>query len=478
MVKICLVKINYTLDHSQKILPIGILSVGSALKRAGFKVKLSNITEKQIENFADEIVKLKPLYVGLSVMTGIQTRHSAELSKLIRKKDPSIKILWGGIHPSLLAKQCLGEDYIDYVMIGEGEITSIEFAKALGNSDDLSKVRGLGFKKDGKNIINEERDFIENLDEQAIDWDLIDVNKYIYPLEGYKRVIAYKSSRGCPFDCGFCYNRNFNKNTWRTWSVEHVARDINFLKEKYKIDAVKFYDDNFFVKKERALKILDKINLPAHFEVRIDAIDDELVKKLKEHKCFDLLIGVESGSDRVLKMLNKRINIDDIIRAVKILAKYDLRATYSTIVGVPTETKEEFEATIDLMYKLYKIHPKAVFTLGAYMPYPGSKLYDFCVEKGFRPPETTEGWGNIDRFRPDFKTPWADGKRVWRIREYFKFLKLKLGPINKWFEWRIRHRFFALPFDIYLIEYLSGLGIEERGFLGKFIRRVYKMLKK
>lgn len=498
---ISLIKINYTQDHSQRVLPIGILTVGSALTRAGFQVKLSNITEKEIDELADEIVRLKPLYVGVSVMTGIQTKHGAEFSKLLKKKDPDIKIVWGGIHPSLLPKQCLQEDYIDYVMIGEGEVTSIEFARALEFGGDLSEVKGLGYKRnrnkitqsppitpispikdsppalaEGKKeiIINKEQPFIKNLDDYPIDWNLIDVEKYIYPLEGYSRVIAYKSSRGCPFDCGFCYNRVFNKNTWRTWSVEHVVRDINFLKEKHNVEAIKFYDDNFFVDKGRALKILEGINLPAHFEVRIDAIDEDLVKKLKEYKAFDLLIGVESGSDRILKMLNKRITTDDIIRAVKILARHDLRATYSTIVGVPTETREEFEATIELMYKLYKIHPKAVFTLGAYMPYPGSKLYDFCLKQGFKPPETTEEWASIDRFRSDFKTPWADGKKVWRIREYFKLLKFRLGPVKKWFEWRIKHRFFALPLDIYIVEYLSGLGIEERGLLGRLIRKIYK----
>ncbi|NQU77863.1 B12-binding domain-containing radical SAM protein [Candidatus Falkowbacteria bacterium] len=471
---ISLVKINYTQDHSQHILPLGILSVGSALKRAGFKVKLSNINEKQISALVHELALMKPLYVGLSVMTGIQTKHAVEFSKFLKEKAPEIKIVWGGIHPSLLSEQCLREDYVDYVMIGEGEVTSVEFAQALSGGDDLSKVKGLGFKLDGELVFNEERPFINDLDEYPIDWGLVDLEKYIYPLAGYKRVIAYKSSRGCPFDCGFCYNRIFNKNTWRTWSVEQVVRDINFLKKEYKVEAIKFYDDNFFVNKDRALEILEGIKMPAHFEVRIDAVTEELARKLKEYQAFDLLIGVESGSDRILKMLNKRITVDDIKKAAKILGKYDLRATYSTIVGVPTETKEEFEKTIDLMYELYKIHPKAVFTLGAYMPYPGSKLYDFCLEHGFRPPKTTEGWGNIDRFRPDFKNPWADGKRVWIIREYFKLLKFRLGPVNRWFEWRIKHRFFALPLDIYVIEYLSGLGIEGKGPLGKLIRKVYK----
>ena len=130
-------------------------------------------------------------------------------------------------------------------------------------------------------------------------------------------------------------------------------------------------------------------------------------------------------------------------------------------------------------YKIYKIHPRAAaFTLGAYMPYPGSLMYDFAVKQGFMPPAKTEDWGMIDRFRKDFSTPWVDGKRVWRIRECFKLIKLRLGPVNRWLEFRIKHRFFAWPIDIYLIEYLAGVALEERGWAGKAMRKIYNLIKK
>lgn len=130
MTKIILVQINYSEDHSEKILPMGILSVGSALKKSGFEVELINITEKKIDQTAILIASQKPLYVGLSVMTGRQTLHSAELSRKIKAISPSLAIIWGGIHPSLMPEQCLREDYIDFVIIGEGEETSVEFSKS------------------------------------------------------------------------------------------------------------------------------------------------------------------------------------------------------------------------------------------------------------------------------------------------------------------------------------------------------------
>ena len=254
-----------------------------------------------------------------------------------------------------------------------------------------------------------------------MDFSLLDMEDYVYKLDKYKRVIAYKTSRGCPFNCAFCYNRAFNKSRWRAWSVEKVVGDIEYLKKNYKIDAIKFYDDNFFVDKQRALEILRQINLPSHLEIRIDMIDETVAKELKERNCFDLLIGVESGSDRLLGMLNKRITVERVLSAVKALAKYDVPASYSAIVGLPTETKEEFFSTIDLLYRIYKIHPRAAFTLGAYMPYPGSVMYDFAIEEGFSPPARTEDWGKIDRFRKDFSSPWVNGQYVWRIANILNY---------------------------------------------------------
>jgi radical SAM superfamily enzyme YgiQ (UPF0313 family) len=474
---IILVQINYSPDHSEKILPIGILSVGSALKKYGFAVELLNINEKEIDQAVQYISAQNPDSVGISVMTGVQTRHSALLSQKLKEMNKDLPIFWGGIHPSLLSEQCLREDYIDYVIIGEGEETGVEFYQALIGGRDFSKILGLGYKEAGKVIINPRRPLIENLDNWRLDFSLLNMNDYVYKLGHYQRTVAYKTSRGCPFGCAFCYNHDFNQSRWRTWSVNSVLTDLNFLKNNFKIDAIKFYDDNFFVDKERAFKILEAVDLPSHIEIRIDFIDDEVARRLKELKVFDMLIGLESGSERLLKLIDKRFSKERMIAGVKSIAKYDLRATYSFIVGLPTETKAEFKETIDLMYEIYKIHPRAGFTLGAYLPYPGSKMYEFSKEQGFKPPLKTEDWGEIDRFRRDFHSPWVNAKKVWVIRECYKLMSVDFSLLKKWFEFRIKHNFYFWPADIYLIEFLADIAIEEKNWLGKTIRRVYNYLK-
>ena len=475
---IILVQINYSKDHSEVTLPLGILSVGSALKKAGFEVELINITEKNIDKTAQEIVNLNPDFVGVSIMTGIQTKHSADLSRKIKALKWDLPIVWGGIHPSLLPEQCLNEEYIDYIIIGEGEITIVEFARQFMGNKKFNEIDGLGYKKEHQAIINRERKFIENLDDHRLDFSLIDINKYLFKLKNAKKAVAYKASRGCSFNCAFCYNQIFNKNRWRAWSVNSVVEDVNFLKKEYGVDAIKFYDDNFFIDRQRALEILEKIDIPAHTEIRIDMITDDLAKRLKELKVSELLIGIESGSNRMLKLINKGYTVDTIKNGVNILAKHNLCTTYSTIVGLPTETEEEFNKTLDLMSWVHKIHPRAGFTLGAYLPYPGSLMYKFAIEQGFNPPIKTEDWGSIDRFRKDFSSPWIDAKKVWRVREYFKFFSYKIGFLNKWVEYRIRKKFFKFAIDIPVIEYFAGLAIEEKGLVGKLLRKIHSLIKK
>ena len=223
--------------------------------------------------------------------------------------------------------------------------------------------------------------------------------------------------------------------------------------------------------------MLKAIDLPSHLEIRIDFIDDEIARQLKELKVFDMLIGLESGSDRMLQLIDKRFKVERLIAGVKSIAKHDLHATYSFIVGLPTETQKEFKETVDLMYKLYKSHPKAGFTLGAYLPYPGSRLYKFGIEQGFKPPEKTEGWGKIDRFRKSFDSPWVDAKKVWVIRECFKILSWDLKVFKKWFEFRIKRRFFSWPLDIHLVEFFASIAIEEKNWFGRLLRRGYNFIK-
>ncbi|MDI6760027.1 MAG: radical SAM protein [Candidatus Brocadiaceae bacterium] len=483
---IYLVQVDYSRFFSQEIVPIGCLHVGSALKNAGYEVKVIHCTELEIDRYVDEIVKAQPLWVGFSAMTGPQTMHSAWMSKRV-KAQSDIPVVWGGIHPSLLPEQCLQEDYIDFVIIGEGEETALELTQRLEGRKDLEGVLGLGYKRrengQSKAVINPRRPFIQDLDDDKyrLNFELLDVPRYFLKAGTgkYQRVFSYKTSRGCPFSCGFCYNNEFNLRRWRGKSAEGVIEDINYLKKTYGIDGVKFYDDEFYVNRKRALKILECIGIPAKTDIRIDMITEDLAARLKEFNVFDILIGIESGSDRILKLLNKGITVEQTKRGVRLLAKHTLRVGYSAIIGIPTETEEEMNSTIDLILWIHSIHKNKSVTIGPYLPYPGSALYHWTMKQGFVPPRKTEDWGLIDRWRKDlYKVlPWVRDDYIYYLREYMKFFNYDIAPISKLAELRLRHRFVKFPLDVALVHFLYDQAIPEKNWFGRFLRKAHRVLK-
>jgi radical SAM superfamily enzyme YgiQ (UPF0313 family) len=421
-------------EFSISILPFPLLYVGSALKKAGYEVLIRHIKPDQMSLTVDEIVDVEPLMVGFSVLTGFPTLRSAIMSEKIKERCDT-SVVWGGVHPSLLPEQCASEKYIDYVVIGEGEVAAVELANALSVNSSLARIPGLAYKDHtGKVLINECPDLHINLEQYKLDFSLIHLEKYISeedvifqdkPLR--VRSLGYCASRGCPYSCSFCYNQKFNKRKWRAPSEEFVINDINALKSKYGITKVHFWDDNFFVDHKRAYSILKAIDLVSGLDLRIDYINNDVARRLKELKVISLIFGVESGSNRMLNLMNKGFSVEQVIEAAKILGKLRMDTLYSAIFGLPTETKEEFNQTIEMLLEIKKWHKEATFTVGMYLPYPGTQMYDLAIKGGFKPPERTSDWNVIDRWRNSATLPWIDKKVCLNLRHLFILFLLRLS---------------------------------------------------
>jgi len=450
------------IDHSKykptnRFLPLAPLMVGTPLKNNRFEVEIVHCDERRINKYVKKIIDDNPLFVGFSVMTGMQTLHSAMMSKKIKEKRKDIKIVWGGVHPTILPEKTIKEKYIDILVLGEGEETVVELANCLEKSGDLKEIKGLAYKENRKVIINQSRPLIQNLDKYTIDYDLVDVNKYAYEKGCAKRILSYKSSRGCTFNCKFCYV-GFNQRKWLELSTQKVVKDIQTLKEKYGVDGIIFYDDLFFINKRRSLDILRKINIQNSSNIRIDMVTEDLIKELVKYKLESLFIGLESGSNRILKLMNKGYTVEKSLEKVKILARYKQKTVYSFIVGFPTEIREETNMTIDFMLKIRRIHPEARFLLGVYVPYPETELYELAKKKGFKEPNNLEGWGTIEKTGK--YSPWIDAKKIQVIRRCFVNFSLNIGIINKIMEKRLKTRFFTFPIEIYFFNWILRKNLE------------------
>jgi len=478
--KVALISIHT--EDTKGIPPLGPLYLATALKKNNFEVKIIHKSEKKSNEIELEIESFKPDLVGMSVFTGYLNRRYVELSKKLKKKG--YLIVWGNAHPSLLPKEVLKEDYVDFVVIGEGEETLVELTRNLENKNKYKDILGLGFKNEQNEIhINQRRDFI-NIDDYLIDWSLINVDDYLIPYfsNKYKRVLALTTSRGCPFNCQFCYNLIFNKKRWRAHSPEKFVKNLKPIIEKYKIDAIRFLDDNFFVDKDRAFKIAESLDLPYFGDSRVDFVDEEFVEKAKKTKCQEIMFGFESGSDRVLtEVIKKGITTKDIIRVVILLKDSGIMASGSFVLGFPTESKKEYAMTMKFMAQLLEINNNLAFTVGWFLPYPGTGLYEKAIELGFKPPEKTEDWDKFDRWRNDYEMEWINWDYKLPVKYSRKLTqvlamsyKRNIPVIKKIFKYRAEHLNFFFPIDIYLFHKLRDIYMysSDKNIIYKLIKKI------
>ncbi len=469
-------------DNAGLVPPLGLLYLATALKKNGFTPKIIFKSETQTGRVEAEIEDFKPDLIGMSVFTGYLNKKYVDLSRKLKNKG--YRIVWGNAHASLLPEQVLKESAIDFVIIGEGEETLVDLVKNLDKKNNYKDIPSLGFKdKDGRIMINPRRSF-GDMDEYLIDWSLINLEDYIVPYfsDRYKRTIAVVTSRGCPFNCQFCYNLVFNNRCWRPHSAEKLVANLKPVIDKYKIEGIRFLDDNFFVDKERAFAIVRALNLPYWAESRVEFVDEKFVNDLKETKCQEIMFGFESGSDRILKeVIQKGTAVKDIVKAVTLLKNSGIMASGSIVFGLPSETEAEYRETMNLIVRLLEINNNLAFTCGWFLPFPGTGLYEMAKTLGFRPPEKIEDWDIFDRWRNDYKMSWIkwDYKQAVKYsRQVIHLLALAYKrniPILKTIlKKRTEYLNFSWPVDIYIFSKLRNIYMfsGQKNFINRLIKRI------
>ncbi|MBU4502864.1 MAG: B12-binding domain-containing radical SAM protein [Nanoarchaeota archaeon] len=392
--------------------PLSVLSAASILDKEGYKVKIidQRIEEKNWQKKLTQELKDSPICVGISSMTGTQIYFGIDAAKIIRKNNPETKIVWGGIHPTLLPKQTLESNYVDIVVKGEGEKTFFELVQNLEKGKSLREINGVAYKDDGKIIENPNvHDFL-NLDKlPELPYHLLDIKNYIKMMNG---VFSFQGSRGCPFKCAFCCNPLLSKGFWRTMSAERIMQEIQMVHNKYKFKKLKFNDENFFVNKERVYKIADAINDAYEWEAqaRIDTIDYMDYDRLRKSGLYQIQPGIESGNQRILNLIRKQLTTEQILNYNRKLAKTGIIATYNFIMGFPSETIEEIKDSVKFVLKLLDENPYSeLAAFYVFVPYPGTELFDLSLKYGFIPPNSLAGWGEFSR--QHLETPWIQDKK-------------------------------------------------------------------
>jgi len=376
-------------------LPIGIGTLAGYLLSKNKKAK---ILDDQITPINEQVLKeyirdLSPPYIfGISCFTaGINRGY--QIAQLIKKQFPDSYVIMGGIHPTVLPEEVLNSGYVDMVVRREGDETIILLYQALKNGEDFTKILGISYK-------DEDNQIVHNPDAPLFaDLNLLPPFPYhLFESHLDKYNLGFVlSSRGCPYDCIFCSQRQISGRWYRSTKPERVIEELDLLINKYKQKDISFFDDNFVVNKERTKKLCDLIyqnnfHKKAIFacQTRGDAIDEEILEYLKKAGFTTIAFGLETGSERLMKLINKGETVQQNIEAVKMAKKYGFKIMGAFIYGLPTETKQERK----LAYQLTKDLDLDLIRFNNATPYPGTELYRIALEEDRLTPG--KNWENLN----------------------------------------------------------------------------------
>lgn len=364
-----------------------------------------------------------PVAVGITSMTGDQIRFGLAFAKLVRDNSKAA-IVWGGIHPSLLPEQTAAHPLVDYLIAGEGEYAFADLVDCLACGAEPGGIAGLYSKRSGAVSGYPQQDYIDLATLPPLPYHLVDTERYICRRSdiGAERYFEVCTSRGCAHRCGFCYIECVHGSKWRSMDAEQAVARIKETVDRFKLDAILFREDNFFVNRNRveaiARALIDQhVNVKWAASCRINYFakyTPEFVDLLKRSGCVLLTFGVESGSDRVLDFIHKDIRVDMVRTVVQRVRDAGISGTYHFMGGFPTETREEFIETCRLIDQLRKLGDNVVVReMSIFAPYPGVSLVKECEKLGYQEPKTLEQWIDMD---------WANPSRPWLSEEQSRLI--------------------------------------------------------
>jgi len=389
--------------------PTNLAALAAYLRERGIRVGLidGRVFNSRLEDYREAIEKFRPKIVGLTVMTSYMNQ-AAEIARVVKSVSRDIVVVAGGAHISALPEETLRDfPAIDAGVVGEGEITLLELAeRVLGGGRSFEGIDGLCFRRDGEIVRSRPRALIEDLDSLPLPaYDLLPMDLYRPSINWIRKLpsMMVYTARGCPYRCTFCAaNANFGR-TVRFRKPEKIMEEIEFYEERYGIRQVIFYDDTLIVNKKQIRSLCDlllrrKTVLPWGCFSTIGAVDAELARTMKKAGCFMIYFGLESGSDAMLKKMNKSYRSTALAASVlRSVREAGIMPIGSFMFGHPGDSEEGIRRTIRFALDL----PLGYATFVTVVPFPGSFLFDDARRRGILPARITD-WSGFEEFREPF----------------------------------------------------------------------------
>ncbi len=359
--------------------PLGISYIAAVLEENGIDVNIidGSAIEMSWEELENEITNFSPDLIGITALTPTinQGLKAAEIGK---KACPDAYVALGGYHPTFTYNELLKNDCIDFIICGEGEYTMLELVQTIQRGGDFKKVKGIATRK----FTTPPRPIIEDLDEIPFP------ARHLLPMDEYK-ILNMKlttgtliSGRGCPHKCSFCSSAAMHGHKLRMRSAENIVDEMEHLVDVHDAEMMAFMDDTFTMNRKRVEEVCSEIkerDLDFYWgaTARVDTLSEKLLRKMKDSGCITLFLGVESADQQHLDNLNKKITLDRIRNTFELTRKLDVRTIASAVLGMPGDTRQSIERTINFVKSLNPSY--AIFSLAT--PYPGTDFYIMASEQ-------------------------------------------------------------------------------------------------
>lgn len=411
-------------------LPLSLIALAAQLYREELPVE---ILDERLHIYTESEIRDKldgAWMVGISAITSYQIVNGLLFAGMVRRLAPDIPLVWGGWHPTLMPYETIRHELVDIVMMGQGEEILPSLARRLRDRRPPEDVPHILYKDKAGRIVEtagRETAGFQLKDNIIAGYAAVDLDLYIHPQWGHQRVVGYESSRGCPFQCSFCSIGNVYQRRWSGLPAESVVRDIAWLKEEQRIDAVHFFDNNFFLDTRRAGQIADglaKRELGVAWDGTVVAqqfvrFTPAYIRRLKRGGLFRVIIGGESGDEEVLRRVHKGHTNGQILQAVRMCREFGLLPSLSFMIGFPWAPEEDTRRTVELIEKIKAIDRESEILLFIFSPYLGTPLYDVAREFGMQFPDSLEGWANFTYDKVN--TPWISSSLKRRMARYLRF---------------------------------------------------------
>jgi radical SAM superfamily enzyme YgiQ (UPF0313 family) len=411
---------------SNRRFPLSLMAVGAALP-PGTEWEIVDGNRPGIDPLAEIVHRVEsrrgtadPVrVVAFTVMPGPQLASAVPLTRAVKARCPEVVTVWGGNFGSLYPAPVLNAPYVDWLIRGQGEHAFLELLEVLEGKREPRSVAGLCWREeDGTHRVNLERPWVGPDELPPPAYHKIDVGDYLHPTFLGRRGGVYQASIGCPYGCKFCGvisvfgSREKQQSPART--VEHLA----WLSREHGMDSVHFYDNNFFLREDHALEFAERmapLGLSWWCEARIDLMlrfSDATWRALKRSGLRMVFYGAESGSDEVLKKMNKTLTTAQTLEIAARTRQHGIVPEFSFVLGGPDDPEAEIQATLDFVRKLKGVNPAMELITYFYTPTPQRRGTYGNVDALAGTPDSLEEWTEPQWVQwmthEDPRVPWMD----------------------------------------------------------------------